>query len=116
MTSPEKTNSRGGYPMSNSTHLDEIRRRALELADNSERRWKRAIVIFAAVEATGWISFILLAWLGSSVAVLLGVAVLILYTMIVTWTFALKEHIDNCTQRILKAMDSTPNPAADKPA
>jgi hypothetical protein len=101
--------------MSNSTHLDEIRRRALDLADKSERRWKRAILIFGAVEGTGWISFILLAWLGFSVAVLLGAAVLILYTMTFTWAVALKEHIDICTQRILKAMDSMPHAAADKP-
>jgi Flp pilus assembly protein TadB len=101
--------------MSNSTHLDEIRRRALDLADKSERRWKRAILIFAAVEGTGWISFILLAWLGFSVAVLLGVAVLILYTMTFTWVVAVKEHIDICTQRILKAIDDSPHAAADKP-
>ena len=94
--------------MPNSTHLDEIRRRALDLVDRSERRWKRAILIFAAVEGLGWISFILLAWFGFSVAVLLGVAVLTLYTMIFTWAVALKQHMDNCTQRILKAMDTRP--------
>ena len=101
--------------MLNSTHLDEIRRRALDVADKSERRWKRAILIFAAVEGLGWISFILLAWLGFSVAVLLGVAVLILYTMTFTWAVALKEHMDTCTQRILKAMETTPHTGADKP-
>jgi hypothetical protein len=101
--------------MSNSTHLDEIRRRALEHVDKSERRWKRAILIFAAVEGIGWVSFILLAWLGFSIAVLLGVAVLILYTMIVTWSIALKEHVDACTQRILKAMETMPHSAAEKP-
>ena len=101
--------------MSNSTHLDEIRRRALDLADKSERRWKRAILIFAAVEGMGWISFIVLAWLGFSVTVLLGVAVLILYTMTFTWAAALKEHMDTCTQRILKAMETMPCPAADQP-
>jgi hypothetical protein len=100
--------------MSNSTHLDEIRRSALDLVDKSERRWKRAIVIFAAVEATGWVSFILLAWLGFSVAVLLGVAVLILYTMIFTWAVSLKEHMDTCTQRILKAVDTMPYRGAAK--
>jgi hypothetical protein len=101
--------------MANSTHLDEIRRRALDLVDKSERRWKRAILIFAAVEGMGWISFILFAWLGFSVAVLLGVAVLILYTMIFTWAVALKEHMDNCTQRILKAMDTMPHAQDEKP-
>jgi hypothetical protein len=101
--------------MSNSTHLDEIRRRAMDVADKSERRWKRAILIFAAVEGTGWISFILLAWFGFSVAVLLGVAVLILYTMTFTWAVALKEHMDTCTQRILKAIETMPRAVADKP-
>src|SRR6516165_9523401 len=100
--------------MSNSTHLDDIRHSALNLVDRSERRWKRAILIFAAVEGIGWISFILLAWLGFSVAVLLGVAVLILYTMTFTWAVALKGHIDTCTQRILKAMDTLPQPGAEK--
>ena len=101
--------------MSNFTNLDEIRRRALDLADKSERRWKRTILIFAAVEGTGWISFLLLAWLGFSVAVLLGVAVLILYTMNFTWSVALKEHMEICTQRILKAMESMPHAAAENP-
>jgi hypothetical protein len=94
--------------MSNPTHLDDVRRRALDLADRSERRWKRAILLFAAVEGLGWIAFILLAYLEFSTAVLLGVAVLILYTMIFTWAAALKEHMDACTQRILKAMETTP--------
>src|SRR5215469_7759374 len=100
--------------MSNSIHLDEIRRRALDLADKSERRWKRAILIFALVEGTGWISFVLLWWLDFPLAVLLGVAVLILYTMIFTWAVALKEHMDNCTQRVLKAMENIPQPAASR--
>jgi hypothetical protein len=101
--------------MSNATHLDEIRHRALDLADKSERRWKRAILIFAAVEGIGWISFIVLAWLGFSVAVLLGVAVLILYTMNFTWSVALKEHMDTCTQRILKALETMPHARAMNP-
>jgi hypothetical protein len=101
--------------MSNSTHLDEIRRRALDFANKSERRWKRAILVFAAVEGMGWISFIALAWFGFSVAVLLGVAMLIIYTMTFTWAVALKEHMDTCTQRILKAIETIPHPAADKP-
>lgn len=101
--------------MSNSTYLDEIRRRALDLADKSERRWKRAILIFAAVEGIGWIGFILLAWLDFSLTVLLGVAVLILYTMTFTWAVALKEHMDTCTQRILKAMENVPQIVPDQP-
>ena len=99
--------------MSNSTHLDEIRRRALDLADNSQRRWKRAILAFAVVEGIGWISFIALAWLDYSLPVLLGVAVLILYTMTFTWAVALKEHMDTCTQRILKAMEVVPRTSND---
>ena len=101
--------------MSNPTNLDEVRRRALDLADASERRWKRAIVLFAAVEGLGWVSFLLLAWLGFSTAVLLGVAILILYTMIFSWAVALKEQTDTCTQRILKAIESMPNARPEKP-
>jgi hypothetical protein len=82
-------------------YLDEIRRRALDLVDQSERRWKRAILLFVVVEGLGWFSFILLAYFGFSIAVLLGVAVLILYTMIFSWAVALKDHMDTCTQRIL---------------
>jgi hypothetical protein len=93
--------------MSETASVDEIRRRALELVDKSERRWKRAILIFSAVEGAGWISFILLAYYGFSFAVLLGAAVLILYTMIFAWAAALKEHMDACTYRILKAMEGT---------
>jgi hypothetical protein len=101
--------------MSNTTNLDHVRRRALDLADTSERRWKRAIVIFAAVESLGWISFILLAWLDFSIAILLGVAVVILYTMVFAWAVALKEHTDICTQRILKAIETLPHAKPEKP-
>ena len=101
--------------MSNTTNLDEIRRHALEIVDKSERRWKRAILTFAAVEGVGWITFIVVAWLGFSNAVLLGVAVLILYTMIFTWAVALKEHMDACTQRTLKAIEAMSFPRPEKP-
>jgi hypothetical protein len=101
--------------MSNTTNLDEVRRRALDVAETSERRWKRAISIFAAVEGVGWISFVVLAWLGFSVAVLLGLAVLILYTVLFTWAVALKEHADTCTKRILKAIESMPHARLERP-
>ena len=101
--------------MSNTTHLDDVRRHALEIADKSERRWKRAIFMFAAVEGLGWITFIVVAWLGLSIAILLGVAVLILYTMIFTWAVALKEHMDACTQRILKAIEAMSYARPEKP-
>jgi fatty acid desaturase len=101
--------------MSNTTNLDEVRRHALDLADKSERRWKRAIFTFAAVEGVGWITFIVLVWLGYSIAILLGVAVLILYTMIFGWAVALKEHMDTSTQRILKAIEATSFARPEKP-
>jgi hypothetical protein len=101
--------------MSPSSNLDDIRRSALDLADRSERRWKRALILFAAVEGVGWIGFVLLAYHGFSVAVLLGVAVLILYTMIFTWAVALKEHMDNCTQRVLKAIDTLAQARRERP-
>jgi hypothetical protein len=101
--------------MSNTPNLDEVRRHALDLVDKSERRWKRAIFIFAAVEGLGWITFILFAWLGFSFAILLGVAVLILYTMIFAWAVALKEHMDTCTQRILKAIEAMSYARPEKP-
>jgi hypothetical protein len=101
--------------MLNTTNLDEIRRNALEIVDKSERRWKRAIFIFAAVESVGWITFIVVAWLGFSIAVLLGVAVLILYTMIFSWAVALKEHMDTCTQRIIKALEAMSHAQPETP-
>jgi hypothetical protein len=101
--------------MSNTTNLDEVRRRALDLADISERRWKRAIIIFSAVEGLGWISFILLTWFGFSIGLLLALAVLILYTMIFAWAVALKEHTDTCTQRILRAIETIPQAKTEKP-
>ena len=101
--------------MLNTTNLDEVRRHALDLADKYERRWKRAIFIFAAVEGVGWVTFIVVAWLGFSIAILLGVAVLILYTMIFSWAVALKEHMDTCTQRILKALEAMPYARPEKP-
>jgi hypothetical protein len=50
-----------------------------------------------------------------SIPVLLGVAVLILYTMFFTWAVALKEHMGTCTQRIFKAMETIPHASPEKP-
>jgi predicted RND superfamily exporter protein len=101
--------------MSNTTNLDEVRRHALDIVEKSERRWKRAILIFGAVEGVGWFTFIVVAWFGFSIAILLGVAVLILYTMIFTWAVALKEHMDTSTQRILKAIEAASYAQPEKP-
>jgi len=93
--------------METSTNLDEARRSALDLVDKSHRQWRRAIRIFAAVEGFGWLGYIILAWMGFSLPVLLAVAVLILYTMSFTWAMAMRDHMDTCTQRILKAIEAT---------
>jgi hypothetical protein len=91
--------------MTKPENLDDVRRAALEMAERSRRQWVRAMVIFAAVEGVGWVSYVLLAWFDFPVSVLIGVATVILYSMLFGWAVALKDQIDVGTQRVLKAID-----------
>jgi hypothetical protein len=103
-----------GFVMTKPQNPDDVRRAALNMAERSRRQWVRAMVIFAIVEGIGWISYVLLAWFDFPASVLIGVAALVLYTMMFGWAVALKEQIDVGTQRVLKAIDTLGQDGADQ--
>ncbi len=91
--------------MNDSSKFDRIRRSVLDSAEQSERQFRRAIVGFAFLEGTCWITYIVLAVLSFSLPVLIGVAAVAVYVMSSGGLIGLKLHIDACTQRTLTAIE-----------
>jgi hypothetical protein len=92
--------------MSKSTNLDDIRRSALDRAEESKRLWQRVITMFAAAEGTCLIVYLLLAYFAFSTSVLILVAAVLVYSTVFAGIMGLKLHIDDSTQRILRAIES----------
>ena len=88
-----------------SNRLERIHQSVLDDAEASERNFRRLIVAFAVLEALCWGSYILLALVGFSLPVLIGAAAVCVYTTIAVGLFGLKFHMDDTTQRVLKAIE-----------
>jgi hypothetical protein len=92
--------------MSEPTKLDDIRRAALDSVEASKRLWTRALTGFAIAEGACWVAYILLAYFGFPASVLIGVAALLVYSTTFASVMGLRFHLDTCTQRILKAIET----------
>jgi hypothetical protein len=92
--------------MSKLTNLDDIRRSALDRAEESKRLWQKVITMFAIVEGTCLIGYLLLAYFAFPTSVLILVAAVLVYSTTFAGIMGLKSHIDNSTQRILQAIES----------
>jgi hypothetical protein len=98
--------------MSGPAQLDDIRRAALDSVEASQRLWKRAITWFAVAEGTCWLAYVLLAYFAFPTSVLIGVATVLVYSTTFVSVMGLRFHLDSCTQRVLKAIESlAPNAA-----
>lgn len=92
--------------MSQPTNLDDIRRSALDQAEESKRLWQGVLIVLAAAEGLCWIAYLLLAYFGFPTSVLILVAAVLVYSTVFTGVLGLKLHVDNCTQRVLQAIES----------
>jgi hypothetical protein len=92
--------------MSKSNDIDDIRRSALDRAEESERLWRHVIIACAIVEASCLIVYLLLAYFAFATSVLILVAAVLVYNPLLTGIMGLKLHIDISTQRILRAIES----------
>jgi hypothetical protein len=92
--------------MSKFTGLDDIRRSALDRAEESKRLWQQVILMFGVVEGTCLLAYILLAYFDFPVSLLILVAAVLVYSTVFAGIMGLKLHVDNSTQRILKAIES----------
>ncbi|OAI48223.1 hypothetical protein AYO44_07630 [Planctomycetaceae bacterium SCGC AG-212-F19] len=92
--------------MTESTKVDEIRRVALDSVDSSRRLRIRVIALFGLLEAGCWIAYLVLAYYDFPTSVLIGVAALLVYSTVFASILGLRCHLDNSTQRILKALES----------
>jgi hypothetical protein len=98
--------------MSGPAKLDDIRRAALDSVDASQRVWKRALTAFAVAEGVCWVAYVLLAYFAFPTSVLIGVAALLVYSTTFASVMGLRFHLDHCTQRVLKAIESLAPDAA----
>ena len=92
--------------MAKSTKLDDIRRSALDRAEESERLWRHVITTWAIVEGSCLIVYFLLAYFAFATSVLILVAAVLVYNTLFIGILGLKGHIDISTQRILRAIES----------
>jgi hypothetical protein len=106
--------SLGDLTMSESTKLDDIRRAALHSVEASRRQWARALSWFAVAESVCWVAYILFAFLGFPASVLIGVAALLVYSTVFASIMGLRLHLDNCTQSILKAIETLARETPDE--
>ena len=93
--------------MSTDTQLDRIRRYVIESAERSEKNLVLFLWLFAVLELAAGASYVIFAWYGFSLVVLIGVAAACVYIMLTAAMFGLKAHIDACTARIVKAVELT---------
>ena len=91
--------------MSDASKFDKIRGSVLDSVEQSDRTFKKAIVGFALIEGTCWVTYIALATLSFSLPVLIGVAAVAVYAMVTGGLMGLKLHMDACTQRTLTAIE-----------
>ena len=92
--------------MESSVNLDELRHAALDRVESTHRLWKRALTAFAVAEGTCWAAYLVLAWFEFPTAVLIAVATVLVYSTVFAGIMGLRFHLDNCTQRILQAIES----------
>ena len=92
--------------MSKLTNLDDIRRSALDRAEESRQLWQRVIIIFAVAEGTCLIAYLLLAYFAFPTSVLILVASVLVYSTVFAGIMGLRLHIDNSTRRVLQAIES----------
>jgi hypothetical protein len=100
--------------MSEPTKLDDIRRAALDSVEASKRQWARALTVFAVVEGACWVAYILFAWFAFPTSVLIAVAALLVYSTVFASIMGLRFHLDNCTQRVLKAVETLASELPDQ--
>jgi len=91
--------------MSNKSQLDKIRQSVLNSVEESQRRFRQAMIGFAVIEATCWVTYIVLAIYSFSLPVLIGVAAAAVYVMVSCGIMGVKLHIDACTNRILTSVE-----------
>jgi hypothetical protein len=99
--------------MSGPAKLDAIRRAALDSAEASRRLWRRALTGFAVAEGTCWLAYVLLAYFEFPPSVLIGVATVLVYSTTFASVMGLRFHLDSCTQRVLRAIESLAPDAVD---
>ena len=99
--------------MATASNVDRIRKSALESADKSDRNFTRFICLFAFLELGTTVTYVVMAVLGFSEPVLIGVAGACVYTLIASGLFGLKFHMDTSTSQIISALQLLAEDAED---
>jgi hypothetical protein len=91
--------------MSDKANLDDVRGRALESIERSERNFKLAFMVAAVWEFLFLLAFLLVADLSNRLHLLLLIATVGSYSMIVIGLVALGAHVNRGVLRVLKAIE-----------
>ena len=86
-------------------HLNEIRGKALDRIDRSQRNYRLAFAAAAILETLFVVGFLLLADLHNRTHLLLLIATMATYMILVAALFALGAHVSRNTQTVLKAVE-----------
>jgi hypothetical protein len=86
--------------------LDRVRGAALDRVERGERYMRAAALAFAAVEGGFFLGFILLADFSNRLHLLLLLATVAVYTLVVIGLAALGAHVNRCTERVLRAIET----------
>jgi hypothetical protein len=101
--------------MAKPTNLDEIRRSALAGVEESKRLWRRVLVAFGVLEGGCFVAYALSVYFGYPIWILILVAAVLVYSTVSAGIMGLKLHLDNSTQRVLKAIESVAAGQEDGP-
>jgi Na+/proline symporter len=92
--------------MAETTNLDEVRGKALNRIDRSERNFKLGLIAFAVLEALVLIAILLGMERGNRLHWLLFIATGGFYTLICVGLFVLGLHVRRDTQLVLRAIET----------
>ena len=91
--------------MSDTKHINETRKSALDRVDRTERHYKITFFVAAVIEAAFLAGFLLLADFSDRTHLLLLIATIAIYTILALGLVALGSHANRNTLRILRAIE-----------
>ena len=91
--------------MSNTNNISGVRQTALDRIERSERQYKIAVFVAAAIEAFFLGGFLLLADFSNRMHVLLLIATVAIYSILALGLVALGIHVNRSTLRVLNAVE-----------
>lgn len=87
------------------SNLDRIRGEVLDRIERSEKNYRAAFYVGAAVESAFLLAFFFLADFSNRLHVLLLLSTVAAYSILAVGLIALGAHVSRCTERVLRAIE-----------